>query len=33
MISIRSLRAGGTGSITFAVAMKRTFDRSNGTFR
>jgi len=33
MISIRSLRAGGTGSMTFAVAMNRTFERSKGTFR
>ncbi|MBP2684847.1 MAG: hypothetical protein H6Q79_2886 [Deltaproteobacteria bacterium] len=33
MISIRSFRAGGTGSMMFAVAMNRTFDRSKGTFR
>ncbi len=33
MISIRSLRAGGTGSMMFAVAMNRTFERSKGTFR
>ena len=31
--SIRSRSAGGTGSSTFAVVMKSTSERSNGTSR
>jgi len=33
MISIRSRSGAGTASITFAVVMKSTRERSNGTSR
>ena len=33
MISMRSFRAGGTGWITFAVAMNMTFERSYSASR